>query len=389
MSGAAAWGEASPSVDESADCEAAFDEAGLFGGRYAVEEPAPLPPVVPPPLGNGAARERLCQQLDADRLHPCLLFVGPQGLGKRQLARWLAMRRNCDEPGAPCGGCWSCRQIQAGQHPDIIELEPDPEKAVPIISVAQARALSAQLSLHRAHARTRFVIIDEADRLTVEAANALLLTLEEPPDGTIFILVSARPAALLSTVRSRCLRVRLGPVPNGELEAWLAARELPEAAWLAAMAEGCPGRALSLAQGGAERWREVRDLFIGEVATEIWRFFALAERLGKAEKADKARLASDQALALDALERLLQDVLAHHAGRPLRYNADRAALVAAWAGALHAEGVAALATELDKSRQMLAEHVNGRLVFDALIVRIAAELGPARRAGAPFAAPAG
>ena len=382
ISGGTCGYESAGTGAEDGVAEAGVDESGLFGGRYA---DTPAPPGETPPLGHDAVRDRLCALLSGGRLHPCLLFVGPSGLGKRQLARWLAMWRNCDERGAPCGECWSCRQIKLNQRPDIIEVVPDPEKATPIISVAQARALCGQLSLHRAHARTRFVLIDEADTLTVEAANALLLTLEEPPDGTIFILITARPQALLSTVRSRSQRVRLAPLDRAVVEGWLRARGVDGVEWVAAMAEGCPGRALELAEGDAVRWRAVRDLIIGEVAAEIWRFFALSERLGKADKGDKARLAGDQALALDALERLLQDVLSHHAGRPIRYNADRAEVIEAWSRALHEEGVAALAEALDRSRQMLAAHVNARLVFDALIVRVAAELGPARRAGAGLA----
>lgn len=351
-------------------------------GAHPAAEPAPL-------LGQAELRGRLSRLLTHDRLHPCLLFVGPPGIGKRGLARWLAMHRNCDAPGAPCGVCWSCRQIERGLHPDVLELIPDPEKATPIISVAQARELMGQLSLHRSHARTRFVLIDEVDRLTAEAANALLLTLEEPPDGTMFVLMTGRPSALLSTVRSRCQRVNLRPVPAAELSGWLSDRGQADADWLAGMAEGCPGRALRLAEGEAQRWRAVRDELLEAISGEIWAFFGLAERVAKGEKADKARLAGEQAVVLDVLERLLQDALAHHAGRPARYHADRPEVVAAWAGALGLQGVARMAVELDLARQMLAEHVNARLVFDALILRLAAELGGARRAAtAPRPGPA-
>lgn len=351
------------------------------GARPAGEPPPPL-------LGQAELRGRLSRLLTADRLHPCLLFVGPPGIGKRGLARWLAMHRNCDDPSAPCGRCWSCRQIDRGAHPDVLELLPDPDKATPVIGVAQARALMGQLSLHRSHARTRFVLIDEADRLTPEAANALLLTLEEPPDGTMFVLMTGRPSALLSTVRSRCQRVNLRPVPASELGGWLSDRGLADADWLAAMAEGCPGRALSLAEGEAERWRSVRDELLHAISGEIWAFFGLAERVAKGDKADKARLAGEQAIVLDVLERLLQDALAHTAGRPARFHADRPEIVAAWAGGLGVPGVARMGLELDLARQMLAEHVNARLVFDALILRLAAELGGARRAGAGLGPPA-
>ena len=91
------------------------------------------------------------------------------------------MRINCAEMGAPCGLCWSCRQILADKHPEVVLIEPDPSKATAVITVEQARDLIASIRLRPYHAKMRVVIFDPADAFTTEAANALLKTLEEPP----------------------------------------------------------------------------------------------------------------------------------------------------------------------------------------------------------------
>ena len=218
-------------------------------------------PLLTPLLGNEALRQQLCTSVDQGRLHHCLLFEGPEGIGKHHAAIQLALYANClaeeearaapmlsfgfTAPGPvqkPCGRCRSCRPFLAGSHPDLIVIGPDPSKVTQVITADQARRLTASLSLQRHSAKHRFIIIDPADALNEEAANALLKTLEEPPEGTRFLLITARPASLLQTVRSRSQRVRFRPVPEGTLGAWLAERGLDPV--LAHYAQGSPGRAL-------------------------------------------------------------------------------------------------------------------------------------------------
>lgn len=334
------------------------------------------------PPGNEEVRRRLVALARAGRLHHCLIFEGPQGVGKADSARWLAMLVNCQGPAellgprtAPCGSCWSCKNIARGQHPDVIELGLDPEKVTPIISVEQARALLGKLTLHPFNAQQRFVVVDPADALTVEAANALLKTLEEPPPGTGFLLVTARSSGLLATVRSRSQRVRFNAVPEAALVPWLEARGISQATRVARLAMGCPGRALALADGGIRRVDEIRDQLLDALAGGSPRVFEYAEALTR--KGD-SREAVDQ--SLDALEVLLRDAAVVAAGRPeATLNTDLGPLLQAWAQALWPTGLERLQRRVDEARVRVTLNVNGRLLLEALLSQVVLELGAAAR----------
>ncbi len=349
-------------------------------------ESAGPPDMLQLPPGNEAVRRQLVALAQAERLHHCLIFEGPGGVGKAATARWLAMLVNCDGPAelmgprsAPCGSCWSCRHVLKGEHPDVIEVGPDPERATPIISVRQARELLSKLQLHPFHARRRFVIIDPADAMTAESANALLKTFEEPPTSTGFVLVSERSSDLLPTVRSRSQRVRFGPVPLDRLAAWLEADGIQEAAQLAVMADGCPSRARELAEGELAAWRSCRDELVDALRGP------LAERLKWTEgqaRGDRDAVRQRLARILDVISRITRDCLlvsANPDAPPARlYNADQPQLIAAMSRRLGAPGAARIDQALAETRADLAANVNNRLALDALMAAMRVELAGGR-----------
>lgn len=155
--------------------------------------------------GQLALWESLTQAITADRLPHALLFDGPDGSGKLDLAHALAQRLLCETPQTfACQQCRTCLLFHAGNHPDFIEVLPEaPGKP---ITIAQIRALSTQLTqtIHQSNARV--IVLHPADAMNRASANALLKNLEEPGQRTYFILVTAQPHRLLATVRSRCQR---------------------------------------------------------------------------------------------------------------------------------------------------------------------------------------
>lgn len=325
-------------------------------------------------LGNEGVRARLWRAADEGRMHHCYLFEGPEGVGKAMTALRLALTVNCLGSGPPCGACTSCRQILAGSHPDIVRIGPDPDRATRVITADQARGVISSLQLQRHSARRRFVIIDPADALTEEAANAMLKTFEEPPAGTQFILVTARAASLLPTVRSRSQRVRFGPVPRVELEEWLLARGHDPA--LAVLSAGSPGYALRLADGEAEERREVVAQLLSAVGQPLHQLFTFTEAAGKKSDGSVERTT----LVVDALEELLRDAVFVASGRadevihPTHLDA-----LGVWATALHPAGIGRMEKAIAAARDRLRLNVNGRVVLEALLTGLNLELSQARR----------
>jgi len=173
----------------------------VTGASTPTLEDAPVAPRI---------RDALRAAVRARRLSCAYLLQGRDGSGKRALARAVAAAALCPrapEVGDACGACGACRRVAHDTHPDLLELAVEPGKReIPIDAIREAIAF---LALAPLEAAGRAVIVDAADRLGDEAANALLKTLEEPPPGAILVLLTSRPEAVLPTVRSRCQPVRL------------------------------------------------------------------------------------------------------------------------------------------------------------------------------------
>lgn len=329
--------------------------------------------------GHASVRERLRAAVNRGSLHHALLFEGPAGVGKRRVAEWLAQLANCTFEGErPCGCCPTCRQIASGAHPDVIRLEPDPEKATATIAVDRVREVIRTAGYHRYNSRMRFVIVDPAEALAPAAANALLKTLEEPPDGTGFILVATSTSGLLPTIRSRCQRVRFGAVPEAELVAFLVARGIASPEAIARLAQGCPGRALAIAEDGVEGRASLREGMLGAIAGDLGGLLAFSEKLvggsGRADWRPKV-----EAL-VEVVEDLVRDASIIGSGANLELVDPATRPVAErWAPFLWPGGVAAMQRAVADSRAQLLANAQGRTVVDALLARLRAELGPARK----------
>ena len=172
---------------------------------------------------------RIWQSRRRAGLHHALLLRGLAGVGKQRFAQSLMAALLCDnvdDHGLACTECAACRWFLAGSHPDCLVLEPEPDSQV--IKVDQIRELVEFTMLTRSRGDHKVVLVQPADVLNTHAANSLLKTLEEPPAGVILILVTANPAALAATLRSRCEQILLPPPPCDVAMDWLQAH-YPEA----------------------------------------------------------------------------------------------------------------------------------------------------------------
>ena len=171
------------------------------------------------------------------------LFNGPAGTGKRTLAALCAQTLLCgaSPEKRPCGVCPACRQFESGNHPDALHIEP--EKS---IGVEAVRELIGRMGVRTVEGGRRTVIVEQADKMTVQAQNALLKTLETPPEDAVLFLVADQMSALLPTIISRCRVVRFRLLSDGQAEEALKRRGVPaeRAAVLARMCNGSVGKAL-------------------------------------------------------------------------------------------------------------------------------------------------
>jgi DNA polymerase-3 subunit delta' len=190
---------------------------------------------------------------------PALLLAGPAGSGKTTLALDLAAALLCtaaDPADRPCRACSACRRVAHGNHPDLHRLAPSgPGRQIRIgqrdaPEPGTARALVRELALAPMEGAWRVAVVEDAERMNQDAQNSLLKLLEEPQPATVLMLCASEEERLLPTVRSRCVRIRLGRVPPADIAGLLAGEGIADqarAASLAALADGRPGRALALA----------------------------------------------------------------------------------------------------------------------------------------------
>lgn len=189
---------------------------------------------------------------DPARLPHALLLYGQRGLGKKDLALRLAQFLLCGDRGrdAACGRCRGCLLFRAGNHPDLLRVSPLEDSKS--ILVDQVREVIEFVSFKPHSATCKIVLLSPAESMNVNAANGLLKVLEEPPAGTLLILVATHLSRLPMTIRSRCSRVAVGLPPEAEALQWLGGQSLraADAQALLGQAGGAPLAALGLSAQG-------------------------------------------------------------------------------------------------------------------------------------------
>ncbi len=321
------------------------------------------------------------------------LFAGPPHTGKSTLALEVAMALNCEaEPTfRPCHECRQCGLIAEGKHADVQRLSnaspcdesgsdhdhaKRPATVIRLCQVQRARRVATEAPFE---GRWRVFLVDPADLLNNDSANALLKTLEEPPAQVVFLLVSANEDAVPETVRSRCRRVALGPVALREIVAHLGARTPlaeEEIEAIARLARGRIGWAIEAATADGLRQRSERIAELVELAHQgRVRRFAVAADLAKTWTADRDAVRA----TLETWEEWWRDVLLAALGRPeLAAHRGQRATLEEEASRYTPRELVQFLERLREAESFLEENINPRLALETAMLA----MPPARSAAA-------
>jgi DNA polymerase-3 subunit delta' len=312
------------------------------------------------------------------------LFCGIAGVGKKRMAAALAMVLNCDAPveNEACGACPSCRNVTDGNSSNFLIIEPEAKGSDGLsgttkrdkvnILIDQIRELNRKINFAPL-GKYRVCVVDQTDKMTIEAANSFLKTLEEPPPGNVFILNAVDPIDLLPTILSRCRKVPFQPVSIKKITEWLVTEKGTDhesAEIMARMSAGSPGNALEMLAGDFLERR-------GGWLSSLMKLPALsmddAFQLSVAFMEDARKTGSGKAEFLEMLgvwKTWYRDILFIKEQAPLKtlINMDYSYKLEKIAGAFMSDGLLESLHVLDKAEQNLARNRNISLVTEHTIM---------------------
>lgn len=315
-------------------------------------------------IGHYSNTTMLQKMLAGKRLPHALLFVGPPGIGKVLVAKSLAASLLCGGT-SPCGYCSSCLALAHQNHANLLVITPDGAS----IKIDQIRAIQHEIAMRSSSGQARVCIIEDAGKMTKEAANSLLKMLEEPPEHFYFILTAASIHAVLNTILSRCLVMKFLPLLPEQMIAALQHKGFSQeqAAVAARLSGGRLGKALELLAPEGLRLRD-EAMRLAAVITEqsgVW-LFRVVSTLDKRENTELGHL-------LGFLSGIFRDltVIRITGNYELIFNADKVAQLQELAVNWHEKALIAAVKRIYSAERAIAANANMRLTWEALLIELA------------------
>ena len=346
-------------------------------------------------VGQDHLLRQLNAGLQAGRVGHAYLLAGPPHVGKMTLALDLAAAVNCavasgqqsppmfaddadTDAAGPCGLCEPCSRIRRGVYADLNVVAVGGDPRVPTrISIEQVREAEGFLSVTPVEGGWKVIIFDGAETLSAgqsESANALLKTLEEPPERVLLLLLTTSEDAILPTIRSRCRLLSLRPMSGAALADYLVSQHNAEpdyANWLARLARGCPGWAINALADPAtlESRSEELDRIVESVAAPLDRRFAYASALGGAFSGDRESVRQ----TLYLWQGWWRDLLLVKEGVPEHVqNTDRRAELERFAAGIPSPAIVTLLRRIHSTLAALDANANPRLALERMMLDVPA-----------------
>jgi DNA polymerase III subunit delta' len=337
-------------------------------------------------IGNNHIKEVFKRMFEKDRIPRSLLFVGENGIGKKQFALETAKSFVCHnlQNAQACDVCSACKRAEKfslpksndkddnekiffSEHADLGLLRP----AGKFITVNQIRELERESNFRPFEAKARIFIIDEADRMNDAAANALLKTLEEPSESSYIFLITSRPMSLLQTIRSRCQIIRFAPLKSAEIESYLLQTKQfspNDAELLARLSHGSLGNALQLDLG---KYREQREAML-KALEGLTIKLSRATLLKTAEEMNDAKLKDEYETRLEIFQNLIHDVWSLKFGKSEILNIDIKPQLLRLAEHSDKTKLSNWLIEIETLRENFTVNLNKKIATDALFMKMAA-----------------
>lgn len=314
-------------------------------------------------IGQKLAVGLLKKAIEEKRLAHAYLFIGPDGVGKSLLAKIFAKALNCEKQTAEaCDECVSCNKIESNIHPDVITVSPEGKSSQ--IGIDSIRKIEGAMSLKPYEGRTKAFTIDGADKMTEEAANSLLKTLEEPPKETVIILLASNMFKLQPTIVSRCQKVLFRPLDERVIAKELMDRyglDDKKAMCVSRFSEGRLGRAIEILEGEAlARRNRVVDEFLTPKQLgyeDMWLYGEPREKVNE---------------ALNALAVYFRDLLVFNLSKDqgLLVNLDKAADISRDAAKYSVERLEGIIKTIADTQERIKRNANIKIALSCMRLNI-------------------
>jgi len=319
-------------------------------------------------IGQSVLKKNLLNALSTDSCAHAYLFSGPEGIGKSTFAMDFARMLLCTENGpAACSKCIACNTFNVGTNPDFLLIEPEGNS----ISVESIREIQAEAIIRPMYSNKKVYYIKQAEKMTQQAQNSLLKTLEEPPLYCVIILSTHNPEMLLPTVRSRLLKFSFSKNTNEEIVTILKNNKLDSdnTGFITAYADGIPGLAIKLAS--SEEFTELRNevfLILGKVfGDSIKGQFDMAKFI--INNSDNAEI------ILNLITCFYRDLLVARKckGQGVLINSDKEDMIKEYCNHISSEHICSIVEYIEEIRRNIKQNANIELAADVLAMRLREE----------------